>query len=56
MKIASRLAVATLLAMLIAPTVTSVAYADSRHCDAQQQDDDDCKREKPKFQTKFFPN
>lgn len=52
MKIASKLAAAAIVALLLVP---SVALADNhkKDCDVEENDDD-CKREKPRFQTKFF--
>jgi hypothetical protein len=52
MKNIRKLAVVLLLALTILPTANSV-YADDRGSDCEQSDDD-CKREKPRFQTKFF--
>ncbi len=53
MKLRAKLFALTALALLLVP---NVAYADSRNNDCDQQEDDcrDSKREKPKFQTKFF--
>jgi hypothetical protein len=53
MKLRAKLFALTAIALLLVP---NVAYADSRNNDCEQEDDcrDDNKREKPKFQTKFF--
>jgi hypothetical protein len=53
MKLRTKLtAIATVMLLL----VPNAAYADShnKRCDAQKEDDCRDKREKPKFQTKFF--
>jgi hypothetical protein len=58
MKIAPKLAVALALALLALPNVSTAAYADNNDrdfCDLEEnQDKDECKREKPKLQTRFF--
>lgn len=57
MKIASRLTLALTLALLALPTVTTVSYADDseRFCQLpENREKDECKREKPKLQTRFF--
>jgi hypothetical protein len=56
MKIASRLAIALALALLALPNVTTLAYAaDSEFCNLEQnRNADECRREKPKLQTRFF--
>jgi hypothetical protein len=56
MKIAPKLAVALALALLAFPNVSTAAYADGdRFCErAENRDLDECKREKPKLQTRFF--
>lgn len=56
MKVAPKLIAAALVALLLTPMATTGAYADNRDdkCSVSDEDDDDCKRNKPKFQTKFF--
>jgi hypothetical protein len=57
MKIAPKLAIALALAMLALPNVSTAAYADGGNgfCErAENRDLDECKREKPKLQTRFF--
>jgi hypothetical protein len=56
MKIAPKLAIALALALLALPNVSTVAYAaDSDFCNIEENRDlDECKREKPKLQTRFF--
>jgi hypothetical protein len=58
MKIASKLAVALMLALIAFPQVgVTATYADDRddYCRIpENQDEDVCKRERPKFHTKFF--
>jgi hypothetical protein len=56
MKIAPKLAIALTLALLALPNVSTAAYADDRDfCELEEnQDEDECRREKPKLQTRFF--
>ena len=58
MKIASKLAVALTLALIAFPQVgVTATYADDRdeYCSNPENEDEDvCKRERPKFHTKFF--
>jgi hypothetical protein len=56
MRIAPKVAIALALALLALPNVSTAAYAaDSEFCDLEQnRDADECKREKPKLQTRFF--
>jgi hypothetical protein len=58
MKIAPKLATALVLALLALPTVsTTVVRADGggEFCNLDENRDlDECKREKPKLQTRFF--
>ena len=58
MKIAPKLAIALTLALLALPNVSTAAYADgddTDFCDLEEnQDEDECRREKPKLQTRFF--
>jgi hypothetical protein len=53
MKLRAKVFAAAAIALLLVP---NVAYADSRGGGDCEQEDDcrDSKREKPKFQTKFF--
>ena len=53
MKLRTMLAAVATIMLLMAP---HAAYADSHNnrCDDQKEDDCRDKREKPKFQTKFF--
>jgi hypothetical protein len=48
-----KLALAALLALLILPTAAPAQAENRDSCDVSQHDDD-CKREKPRFQTRFF--
>jgi hypothetical protein len=56
MKRASKFIAAALVALLLVPMATTGAYADNRSDQSSQSDEDDDKRkrDKPKFQTKFF--
>jgi hypothetical protein len=56
MKIAQRLAIGLALALLALPNVSTAAHAaDSDFCNLEQnRNADECKREKPKLQTRFF--
>jgi hypothetical protein len=58
MKIAPKIATALVLALLALPNVTTVARAadsDSEFCELEENRDlDECKREKPRLQTRFF--
>ncbi len=57
MKIAPKLATALVLALLALPSVSTVARADggAEFCNLDENRDlDECKREKPKLQTRFF--
>jgi hypothetical protein len=58
MKIAPKLVVALMLALLALPNVSTAAYADDNDDDfcqiEENQDEDECRREKPRLQTRFF--
>lgn len=56
MKRVSKFAAAALLALVMLPGVTTIAHAGDRgdRCSVADQDDEECKRAKPRFQTKFF--
>lgn len=54
MKSTRKLVVAALLALLVLPVIPAVADDRRDSCTAQDRDRDDCAREKPRFQTRFF--
>jgi hypothetical protein len=55
MKSTRKLVVAALLALLTLPVIQPAVADDRRDsCTAQDRDRDDCAREKPRFQTRFF--
>jgi hypothetical protein len=57
MKLAPKLAVALALALLALPNVSTVTYADGGRgfCErVENRDLDECRRAKPKLQTRFF--